>query len=354
MNTISHFFVIFAFFEANGSSQTMASKNAKITKKCSIRELRRRNTRLGLMAVRMAMTLLFAFSAFAAEDVQVQVSLDPPVIPYHRQAVFTITVWAPKDVEVTLPNMVDRFGPVGVYGTPEYERDVTGEDRVKITERYVLDPVFKGDVAIPPVEVTWGEGGKTVVPSPGLRVRDLTEEERAEAEKFDAALADPVLPSSRWTAQWWVWASVAAVAVALAAAAWYYWRRPRAEFVEPKKTPWEVAYERLRVLDQRQYTKAGKYGTYYVDLSSILRYYIEDRFQVHAPEQTTPEFLADISARGLLTEVQERAIGTFLRHCDRVKFAQYQPALEEMERSLTTVLQFIDETVPAPEKEAAA
>ena len=42
-----------------------------------------------------------------------------------------------------------------------------------------------------------------------------------------------------------------------------------------------------------------------------------------------------------------------------MKFAQYEPAVEEMERSFTLVLKFIDETIPvqeqgpAPKEEAA-
>ena len=68
-------------------------------------------------------------------------------------------------------------------------------------------------------------------------------------------------------------------------------------------------------------------------------------------------FLAAAAVSGVLTEQHQRLVAGFLRHCDLVKFAQYVPTVEEMERGFTAVLQFVDETVPIPapaEKEAAA
>ena len=104
-------------------------------------------------------------------------------------------------------------------------------------------------------------------------------------------------------------------------------------------------------LDERHLPKAGRYEPYYVDLSAILRYYIEDRFHLHAPEQTTPEFLAELSGSGYLDEGHERFLGAFLRHCDLVKFAQYVPTVNDMELRFTEVLRFVDDTVPSREEE---
>jgi hypothetical protein len=215
----------------------------------------------------------------------------------------------------------------------------------------VLDPIFTGKYAIKPVEVTWGENEGVVVASPGLVVRDLTEAEKAEAEQF----ADNAGPASApgLVKQYWRWiAIVAAVAAALAAAvAWAVWLRKRAEQLAPPPPAWEVAYRRLRELDERHLAEAGRYEPYYVDLSAILRYYIEDRFHLRAPEQTTQEFLAASSTSGLFSSDHEQLLSKLLKHSDRVKFAQYVPSVPEMERSFASVLQFVDETVPKPQEQ---
>jgi len=182
--------------------------------------------------------------------------------------------------------------------------------------------------------------------TPALRVRDLTDEERVEAERFAANEAPVSLPRPWWLG-WPFWAAVGAGVVALGGAVWWVLRhRTRAERIAAPALPWEVAYGRLRELDQRRLPHAGQFEPYYVDLSAILRYYIEDRFLLHAPEQTTPEFLEAASQSGVLSTDQQQTIAAFLRHCDRVKFARYEPTLTEMEQGFEVVLRFVDETVP--------
>lgn len=311
----------------------------------------------------MTSALLITLAAFAANDapVSVNVTLGPPVIPFHRQAQFTIAVEAPEGVDITFPDMLERFGGLNVYGTPTYSMEPRGDGRVLRTETYTLDAVFVGDYAIAPVTVEYGDGESVVVPSPGLRVRELTEAEQAEAEQFESAIALPPTPTTPVYQSWRFWTFLLALAILAAVGAIYWLRRRKPQLAVVEHIPaWERAYRRLRELDERHLPEQGKYEPYYVDLSAILRYYIEDRFQLHAPEMTTPEFLDAASRSGVVTGEQQQRIATFLRHCDLVKFAQYKPSVQEMEESFTKVLTFVDETVPTetdtvqPPGEAAA
>jgi hypothetical protein len=94
-----------------------------------------------------------------------------------------------------------------------------------------------------------------------------------------------------------------------------------------------------------------KVEPYYVDLSMILRYYIEDRFGIRAPELTTPEFMDIATESGLLDESQQTFLAAFLRHCDRVKFARHEPGVKEMEERLSEVERFVKDTIPKPTEE---
>ena len=304
--------------------------------------------------------LLSAFilaTGLATAQVDVRVTLTPPVLPFHKQATFTIVVEAPVGLDVKLPDMRDHFGELAVYGIPDHRSEPLGEDRVRTTEIYVLDPVHIRDHVIPPVEVTWGEGNVIAVPSPIFRVRDLSPAELEEAQRFDGAIAGGpgvVRPGNSG-----LWLSLLAVAIAAAAlAAWFLYRRSRgaAPKVVLAEEAWEIAKKRLAALAQRQLPQLGKYDAYHVDLSSILRYYIEGRFEVHAPEQTTPEFLGEISGNGHFSPDQELFLARFLRLCDRVKFAQFRPDLEAMTMSFEDVEGFVEETIPKvdPNEEAVA
>lgn len=307
-----------------------------------------------------------AIAMFAAAEpaagIRAYATLDPASIPFHRQAKFTVVVEAPKDIEPKLPDMLDKFGGLAVADIHRETTPLKGGAR-RISETYTLDPVFAKDYRIAAADVMWGDGNSVVIPSLALAVRAPSDEEvkQMEADAEAADVVEPIGIQNRLLRGWRLWALVGGVVTLIAAIAGYFvYRRTRQVVAPVPPAPWDVAYARLRELDQRQWPKAQKYEPYYVDLSSILRYYIEDRFSVHAPEQTTQEFLAASSVAGSFNEGQQQLLSGFLRHCDRVKFAQYVPTLDEMEHCFSTVLQFVDETVPKPEpaegeeREAAA
>lgn len=279
----------------------------------------------------------------------VRVTLDPPEIPFHKQTRFTIVVEAPAEADVKIPPMVDKFGGLSVYGQPTYSSTVLDKGRKQISQTYTLDPIRIGDYPIEPVSVTVN-GEAIAVASPSVRVRDLTPEEKEEAERFVSAATPIDMPLPVWR-RWEFWAAALLAVISAAALIWWLLRR-REHLARPAPPlpPWEIAYQRLRELDERRLPQAGRTTVYYVELSSILRHYIEDRFTVHAPEQTTPEFLAEVSIKHIFSDDQQRMLATFLRHCDRVKFARYEPSVEEMDRSFADVLRFVDETKPRPDQ----
>ncbi|HOE65807.1 MAG TPA: hypothetical protein PLO62_04720 [Candidatus Hydrogenedentes bacterium] len=292
----------------------------------------------------------------APAPVDVRVLLEPNVIPFHRQAKFTISVEGPADMPVEIAPMGGKFGGLDIYGQPKQDVQALRGGRKRTSIAYAIEPVFAGVYAIAPVEVTWNQTNKLKTPSPALRVRELTDEEKQQVAQFSAAAGPVDAPFVR-TVYVWVGAGVLAV-LAVVLLAWLFLRRRKKVVVSPPALAWEVAYARLRALDERHYTQAGEFEPFYVELSSILRHYIEDRYRLHAPEQTTPEFLAASSASGVFSPEQQRLLTAFLRHSDRVKFAKHTPATADMEQHFADVLRFVDETVPRPEpassQEAAA
>lgn len=231
----------------------------------------------------------------------------------------------------------------------DYIKEPIGDGRVRITESYTLEPVFIKDYFFDPIVVTLSTGETLTVPVPVLRVRDLTEMEQLQIELFHsdiagglAATSRPV--STRW--QFWVLTGILAVLVIGLGAYWLITHR-QFKAIEPAKDPWEVALARLAALEQRNLPKEGRVEAYHVDLSAILRYYIEGRFSLHAPERTTPEFLAEIMQTDIFTKEQEDFLKNFLRLCDRVKFAQHIPGLLDMEQNFTHVQDFVENTIPS-------
>jgi len=85
-----------------------------------------------------------------------------------------------------------------------------------------------------------------------------------------------------------------------------------------------------------------------ITVSDTARTYLEERFNFHAPERTTEEFLRELAGTKLLLPDQKESLGDFLASCDLVKFAKYEPAEKELLDLHGSALRLVEETEPRP------
>ena len=85
-------------------------------------------------------------------------------------------------------------------------------------------------------------------------------------------------------------------------------------------------------------------------VSDTVRSYLEERFTFRAPERTTEEFLHELQATNLLLPDQKDSLGEFLKQCDLVKFARYEPREAELHNLHDSAVRLVEETEPAPVK----
>ncbi len=287
-------------------------------------------------------------AAFAGMQASVAADLDAPLLPYHHSATLLLRVECPKGTTVQWPDLSGKIEGMEVQSDPPAMTE-RPNDRVHFERAYRLDVVNPGNYRLPDIEVALASGAETEafpVPPLVLQARELTAEEKTAAGTFQESAPISALKETKSSSMGWIIA--AAAALALAALAWrIFWRRKPVPAV-PAKPAWDVALARLQELRFRNLPMQGQTERYYVDLSAILRYYVEDRFGLRAPEQTTPEFLDIAAQSGLLTGEQEEFLALFLRHSDRVKFARHEPSVVEMEERLAEVEQFVRNTVSRP------
>jgi hypothetical protein len=140
-----------------------------------------------------------------------------------------------------------------------------------------------------------------------------------------------------------IWALCLALLVAAAVLAWNRYRRERRRPPPPVVIPpYRRALERLRAAldllhDPERFTVA---------VSDALRVYLEERFDLHAPERTSEEFLAELRAGSVLTPLQQQLMGDFLTRCDLVKFARYEPREPELRELHDAAVRLVEETEP--------
>lgn len=297
------------------------------------------------------MIALFAASASGIQATPIlDVSLTPPEAPYHQAFTYTLAVESDGFLECQFPDIPADAKQVEVRRAAQ-ETMPLEDGKQRILQRYIIDPVFPGKYLIPALSVTYKNGeeeGTLTVPRAAFSARELTSSE-AEAAATFAGIASPdaILPPQRFSTTFWIIAFLAGLLLLVCVFLAYRYLTRKKEAPAIVLPPWDVALNRLRELDRRNLPGTGKIDAYYVDLSAILRYYIEDRFHIRAPEQTTPEFLDTANQSGIYTEEQQQFLSDFLRQCDRVKFARLQPGLEDMTTHFKQVRHFIKDTMPA-------
>jgi hypothetical protein len=295
----------------------------------------------------IALPVLSLCGAASAAPTAISASLSPGEIPWHRTATYTLRIEAPAEDEIAFPDIPSANPDLMIK---KAELRATRTDGSQIVEQdYTLDAVRPGAYVLP------GQRVDTLsVPPMVLSVRDLTQEEIAAAAQFEGLPPLEAVAPEAPTPAWLIAAIALGVAALGFAAGWLALRRRKGAPPPPPEPAWVVAQRRLTELASRQLAQQGRYEAYYVDLSAILRYYIEDRFFIRAPEQTTPEFMESAANSGRLTEAQQEALAQLMRHFDRVKFARYEPTMAEMEESFRVVVTFVRETVPVTQQETGA
>lgn len=139
-------------------------------------------------------------------------------------------------------------------------------------------------------------------------------------------------------------ALLAALAGALIAR--LYRRKVPAAVAAPRPPADEIAMRDLHALRARNWIEEGAAEPFYVELSRIVRNYIEDRFGLRAPEQTTEEFIRDASGSEALSLEHRQLTSEFLRQSDMVKFARYKPDVELMSDAYNSGERLVLETSP--------
>ena len=148
------------------------------------------------------------------------------------------------------------------------------------------------------------------------------------------------------TRAWWWWAIAAGATVAAGAFVWWLMRRPTQQPVVTPVAPGEWARREFDLLESQRLPERGDVEGFFVRLSDVVRTYVERRYQIAAPDQTTQEFLSQAAHHPDLAGDNERTLGAFLRSADMVKFAAARPASDTCAHALTAMRGFVERTAP--------
>ncbi len=234
-----------------------------------------------------------------------------------------------------------------------------GETLTSETRRFTLDPLIEQETyELPAVTAVFedADGGRHSVTTEAvpLEVAQVDEGYWTSLSVVpDTTLQRTLTPAADRRRRWLLLAGGAAVLLAAGAIASWLYRRGRRPVAVPEIPPYEQASAALDGLLRKNLPAKGETKRYYTGLSDILRRYIERRFSLAAPRQTTQEFIGGL-IKGACADLKAHTpfLKTFLLTCDMVKFAKGAPPDEENEKAAKACRGFLEATRPAPEASA--
>ncbi|MCY4648521.1 MAG: hypothetical protein OXE73_16765 [Gammaproteobacteria bacterium] len=156
------------------------------------------------------------------------------------------------------------------------------------------------------------------------------------------------------------WLAIGLWLLALVLAAgggWWLARRARQRTTDegpvtegPPRPAHETAYEELEWLESSGLLAQGRIKEYHIEVSDIIRRYLEGRYAIRAPEMTSREVLEHLERTDIAWDVHDR-FSAFMEHCDLVKFAKHRPSPTACALIVPDARALVDATLPPPEPE---
>jgi hypothetical protein len=218
------------------------------------------------------------------------------------------------------------------------------------TQNYTLQASRSGKLRIPRLRVEYTDQRTTGEDAGPVGPRELLTEELSLTvasvlpEGVDGELSDAAAPLDETPGTpGWVYWLVALAIIGIIALGYVLMRAASATRARlARVSAYQTAAKRLDSISSRGMPGPNEVDAWYVELSDIVRQYIEDATGVRAPELTTEEFLREAKHSPRLDSTVKQGVSDFLVTCDRVKFAGYKPSEDESQSSLQAARDLID------------
>ena len=255
------------------------------------------------------------------DDVGLVVDVAPRAVDLARDFYVTITLTTPPGVTATLPDLRDRFHGFRVAEDFEEKPVTDKEGRTTSVTRWRLepDPAAQGAeqrrYRLKPFVVETGDGSfytQPVLFDPPAPREPVTGGIEIEPSRD--------LPAITWR-RVGIWAAEAVGLLLVLVVAYFIFRKVRQLVRIHRMSPIERALYELDRLLRKGLPGRGFFKDFYVELTMVVRRYIERRYGVRAPHLTTDEFLRAAGENDAFPQASITELKAFLESADLVKFA---------------------------------
>lgn len=283
-----------------------------------------------------------------ARDVTLECSLSPHRITVGDPIEFRVLVHYPKGTKISAFPELD-FGKMELLSREPIEATTEAGGKQQQGQSFRITAFEPGDFETPQVEVSYmpadsQEAQKVSCEASSITVTSVLTDQAQDLRDIKQPLEVPAEAS-----RWWLWLIPGAVLLALA---WWLWKkrvRPsesREEVSRPALPPYQEAVAALDHLESRKLPQQGESKRHYIELSEIIRRYVQRVFEIPARELTSGEILAGLRSKSLSPEVLDD-LRRLLNEADLVKFAKWVPEFERDRCLLELTRKWLQATRPA-------
>jgi hypothetical protein len=280
-----------------------------------------------LMHIWLSLCLAFVLTMPVSAQVSLSSKVDRDRITIGDRILYSVTISRSPEIEIMTPGLAANLGQFEIKDYQIHDPEEIDGLIVELLE-YSITTFDTGSYVIPPLPIGYLNADSnaqflSTEPIP-IFVESVTSSDAEDIKDIKGPVEIPV--DTRRIILW----SLAALAVLAALGGWYYWRKKRAgepilpTRTKPVKPAHETALEELETLRRSTLLAEGEVKVYHVELSDILRRYIEARYFVTAVEMTTTDTMLAVSGVDM-TEDARSALRKILEDCDLVKFAKHRP-----------------------------
>ena len=277
-------------------------------------------------------------------SIELTFTMDPPKVYLDRDILLTIRITAPTEIEVAMPRLDDRLLGFKLSGVIDDE-PVVQAGKVTRARRARLTPLLSQEYRIAPMPISYTDHSRSPAEAGWFPTRPL--------------LFDPVPPINGKTGKdidavlspVWIYppastillyAAMVLLFIGVVFALWKLLRRVRRAIRLMRMSPRERALHDLAELLAKDLIGKNMIKDFYLELTLIVRQYIERAHAVRAPEQTTEEFLMTASRDSRFTPAVIGKLRSFLEAADLVKFAAYHPNQDVIAAATGTAREYVE------------
>jgi hypothetical protein len=269
----------------------------------------------------------------------------------------TLEIQAETTLQVEMPVFGHSLGELKIANISEQTIGVTGG---RETKQLVLDVTAKHGGMMPiwqtPIvysdrrEGLQGKSNSITIPATEFEIKASVSPENASLEKISTSLEIFDIRSQKIV--WLIALLILLIAAGIILLLIRLRRKNGTDSENSTLSPQEIALRRLALLLENRLHETD-IKKFFIELTGIVRWYIEQQTDIRAPELTTEEFLHEITQhwkqRNVLPPELRDRLRLFLESADRVKFAKFQPTQDEMMLGVRRAEEFISSFAPTLE-----